>query len=214
MRRSLNFVTKCASLPVITLVSLALAGCSGAGGGASTPIGLSQALAATRNASEQTELYVANPTVNTVTVYPAQGSGKYRTISQGLIEPASLAFDASNNLYVANCGGCYDTSKSSVTVYAGGKSKLSRTITDGVVSPLSIVVDSTGNLYVANTGANTVTVYAPGSSTVSRTISSGISGPTRLAFDASGNLYVSNENNTVTVYGPGAGPSYARSPTA
>lgn len=132
-----------------------------------------------------------------VLVFAHDSSKILGTISTGVSDPQSLAFDASDTLYVA------DTNRNVVGVYPRGATMPLRKITSGVRTPTALGLDPSGNLYVANNTASTVTVYAPGKSKPSRTISSGISGPTTLTLDASGTLYVANRR-TVTVYAPGS----------
>lgn len=114
-----------------------------------------------------------------VTVYKPGGTTPYRTITDGISLPSTLAFDNGGNLYVANWGA--NMFRSTVSIYAPGQSIPSREIRKGIGYPLSMVFDSTGDLYVANSGPSTVTEYAPGSSDVERTIRSHVSTPTDLA---------------------------------
>ena len=150
----------------------------------------------TRVANTASNVYVADFSNSTVTVYSHTNGALIRTISQGIAKPDALAVDGSGNLYVSN--------ESDISVYAPGASVPSRTITDGVSLPLTIAIDASGKLYVGNWGTNSVTVYAAGSGGLLQTITSGIALARFLAFDAAGNLYVSNYNNsTVTVYASG-----------
>jgi sugar lactone lactonase YvrE len=157
----------------------------------------------TSGASKNGDLYVANATANTVTVYVPGSDSVLRTISQGVNGPDALAFDGAGDLYVANAGA------NTVTVYAAGTSSVLRTIDRGVNDPEALAFDDTGDLYVANAGANTVTIYAPGTSSVLRTISNGINVPDALAFSKAGDLQVGNvfgggySAGTVTSYAPG-----------
>jgi len=202
-----------------TLSAAVLSACGGTNGVISaTPVSVALPIGARHSsaslASPRTgagrNLYVANVSNNTVTVY-AQGRLR-RTISNGLWLPTDLAFDGAGNLYVANAGcpspDCYPNQKpSTVTVYAPGSERVRRTITAGLNLPNALAFDGAENLYVASNGGGTVTVYARGSKNVLRTISQGIQSPSALAFDRRGNLYVANQGNngfnTVTVYAPG-----------
>jgi hypothetical protein len=146
-------------------------------------------------------LYVANGYVN-VSVYERGGMSPERFIN--CFYPVSLAFDASDNVYVALAPGPYGGHKASVTVYTPGGKKTLRQISDGVSDPLALAVGTKGNLYVANFSQNYVDIYAPGSKKVLRTISQGISAPIALALEA-GYLYVADfASSTVSVYAPGA----------
>jgi sugar lactone lactonase YvrE len=100
-------------------------------------------------------IYVTNSAVvnNSVTVYPAGGSGEVRPIaniaghSTLLNGPGAIALDSSGKIYVANSGG-------SVTVYpvgSNGDVSPSATISGsstGLDHPTGIAVDSDDNIYV------------------------------------------------------------------
>lgn len=132
-----------------------------------------------------------------VLVFAHDSSKMLRTVSSGVSDPQSLAFDANGTLYVA------DTNLNVIGVFPHGETTPLRKITSGVRGPTALGFDAFGNLYVANNTASTVTVYPPGKSKPVRTIASGISGPTTLIIDASGTLYVANRR-TVTVYAAGS----------
>jgi DNA-binding beta-propeller fold protein YncE len=141
-------------------------------------------------------LYVANYSDNSVTVYAPGSSKVLRAISQGVKGPDALAFDGSGNLYVANAGG--NNAATWVTVYAPGSTSPSRRISRRSI-PVALAFDAFGNLYVA--GGRSVTVYGAGSNKVLRTISGGLRSPDALAFDS---LYVANLTGNVTVYAAGS----------
>ena len=68
-----------------------------------------------------------------------------------------MAFDASNNLFVAFSGS--STVVEYAPPYTGGALQ---TISSGLVDPVNVAVDqATGNLFVANIETNQVTIYAP-----------------------------------------------------
>jgi serine/threonine-protein kinase len=113
-------------------------------------------------------LFVANPGVNTVSVYPVGKFGNVPSLvtDSKLTVPSGIARDSAGRIYVANSGG--DT----ITVFAAGASGTpnpnamifgSRT---GLANPTGIALDSKGNIYVTNLGRNndaSVTVYPRGS---------------------------------------------------
>jgi DNA-binding beta-propeller fold protein YncE len=146
-------------------------------------------------------LYVANGYVN-VSIYEPGGVSPVRFIK--CFYPASLAFNASDDVFVALAPGPYGGHKASVTVYTPGGKKTFRQISDGVSDPVALAIGTSGYLYVANYSNNVVDVYAPGSTKVLRTISQEISGPVAVALNA-GYLYVANfVSSTVSVYAPGS----------
>lgn len=111
----------------------------------------------------------------------------------GLAEPASLAFDSSGNLYVAN------TQNSTVTKFLAGSTVASATYSAGLKYPHAVAIDTSGNLYVANYGNSTVVEFPLGSTTASAVYSAGVSSPVALTFDSAGNLYVvSQASNRVS----------------
>jgi len=145
-----------------------------------------------------------------IAVYPPGAVKPSRIITDGIAGPNSIAFDGSDNLYVANQGAysfnyCNLGAGSSVTVYAPGGASPTRTITNGIDGPCVLLVDAAGTLYVANAkGTEGVSVYAPGQSAPELTITNGIAGrPIGLAFDRTGNLYVLSTE--LSVYAPGSG---------
>jgi sugar lactone lactonase YvrE len=113
-----------------------------------------------------------------VTVYKPGTTSPYRTISEGISLPSTLALDSAGNLYVANWGA--NMFRSSISIYLPGQSSPIREINKGIGYPLSLTFDQAGNLYVANSALSTVTEYAPGSSEVERTIKKRIVSPTDL----------------------------------
>ncbi len=131
---------------------------------------------------------------------------------------ASIAFDTSGDLFVADTGSCCGTS--SIAVYAPGGTSPIRTITDGNGQyPAAMSFDENGNLYVATYCLNScgippaITEYAPDGTTPIRTVTEGLVGIVlAMTLDSSGNLYVANGGNrahsdpnpgNLVVYAPG-----------
>ena len=73
-----------------------------------------------------------------VTVYAPGGKRVLRKITAGISFPFALAFDGSDNLYVADYPDCADCTNSSVTVCAWGSTSVLRTITAGINSPIAL----------------------------------------------------------------------------
>jgi sugar lactone lactonase YvrE len=135
-----------------------------------------------------------------------------QTITDGIADPWSLAFDAQGNLYVGNANDPQSTG--TVTVYPAGQTSPSHTIKNLPGNPRALAVDSSGNLYVlgnAKVGCCGIEgfgrVYAPGGTKLIMKLSGVASFPGRPAFDSQGNFYVPNFSvfpGGIAVYAPGA----------
>jgi hypothetical protein len=133
------------------------------------------------------------------------------TITNGIFDPWSLAFDASGNLYAGSQNGTSPTGF--VTEYAPGGTSPSRTI-DLSGTPRGLVVDASDNLYVVgNAKAGCCSfqgfgaAYGPNGKKRLQKLTGVASFPGRPAIDAQGNLYVPNFDTfpgNVVVYAPGA----------
>ncbi|HEY2476116.1 MAG TPA: hypothetical protein VGI19_15115, partial [Candidatus Cybelea sp.] len=95
-------------------------------------------------------LYVADQNGGHVTVYTSTGRYLY-TISVDLKEPDAIAFDASQNLYVADLG------YNAVYFYPPGQLNPSKGI--AASCPNALVIGSGGNFYVADSCDNTVSIF-------------------------------------------------------
>jgi sugar lactone lactonase YvrE/uncharacterized protein (DUF2345 family) len=153
--------------------------------------------------------------------------------ANSLFALGGLAFDASGNLYVADCGNnrvlFYPAGSTTATrVYGQNGSFTSNTANNGGVSanslstPQGVALDSSGNLYVADEYNNRVLFYPAGSTTATRVYGQGgsfttntennggvsansLGQPYGLALDSSGNLYVGDyQNNRVLFYPAGS----------
>jgi sugar lactone lactonase YvrE len=153
-------------------------------------------------------LFVANAGNSTVTAYPLNdlATASPRRTSSGVNTPTglmSLAFDASGDLFVANCGSaCLGTGLGTVTEYAPPYTGAPiATISKDINAPLALAFDTSGDLFVANSGNGTVTEYPAGRYTAAPTVITTGLGPVALAFDPSGDLFVANAgDSTVTEY--------------
>ena len=160
-------------------------------------------------------LWVANAAANTVVEFSASQLASSGTptpavtiaASAGSLDgPLGLAFDFSNNLWVANANA------GSVVEFAAGQLAASGSPTPAVtlsasagsiVGPIGIAFDAGGDLWVANgnTGHNTVVMFAAAQLTVSgapvpsvvlSANAGSLASPAGLAFDNSQNLWVAN----------------------
>ena len=151
---------------------------------------------------------------NDGTVSEVTPTGTVSTFAVGFSAPIGLAFDAADNLYVANqssgtvskvpppagsvslfasgfsapIGLAFDAADN---LYVANQSSVSL-FASGFSEPGGLVFDTAGNLYVANFGNNKVSEVAPAGAVI--TYVSGFNQP-GLAFDAFGNLYVSNDGD-------------------
>ena len=115
--------------------------------------------------------------------------GAFGTIVSGLHYPSGLAFDSSNNLYVADysAGAIRRISASgALTTFAS------------LLIPYGLAFDNSGNLFVSHLGTTSNTNF----DTVSRitsdgtvsTFATGFTAPSGMAFDSTGHLYVANRD--------------------
>ena len=166
------------------------------------------------------QMYVANPSDNTITVYQSDWTGgdtsPLKTLSGPntmLDAPVSVAFDADQQMYVANA--------ESITVYASNWStgdtapvKILSGTSTALTRPSGLDFDSVGRMYVTNdgraagAGLGSVTVYAGDWATGDTAPVAQLSGPesklhrpSSLTFDEAGYMYVTNSFG-VTVYEP------------
>jgi DNA-binding beta-propeller fold protein YncE len=107
---------------------------------------------------------------------PATGS-IVRTITDGVEDAVSLAFDASGNFYVASSTG---SNEGIVSVYAPGATSPSYQIEQNDMYAKALLFDSKNDLYVVSPAG--IFEFAPGNSTPKRTIGQGIGNPWGAAF--------------------------------
>ena len=132
--------------------------------------------------------------------------------------PEGLAFDASGNLYIADCGnnrirvvntsGIINTVAGNATnVYAGDGIPATAT---GLNGPVGIAFDAAGNYYIADVQHHSVRVVDIATNLINTAAGDGTAGynndcispfvaqlnmPTGLAFDGLGNLFITDRNN-------------------
>jgi sugar lactone lactonase YvrE len=200
----------------VLLISLALAGCSGAGSTATkalpdSPAGLARRQSVDTSAAKTPNLYVANDSrPPSVTVYAPESSSPLRTLTVKE-PPVAMALDLEDDLFVAYFRSKLTGSITGVAKYLPKQTAPALQIVDGLgYKPLSLAFDANDDLYVGSENGfrDRVTVYAPGGTSQVRRISHGVWNPDALAFDGDGSLYVANHSNTiavddVTVYRPG-----------
>jgi hypothetical protein len=144
-------------------------------------------------------LYVANISGNSVTVYPKGQSSPSLTITDAVSSPYSVAVDSKGNVFVSNLG------NNTITAYAAGGTSAFETIAfNNYGQAVGINTDGSDNLWVACDSTNTVFEIKAGSSSVTNPGLTGTAGPIGVSFGPKGILYVSNFSTTnVTVYPSG-----------
>ena len=158
------------------------------------------------------DLYVADEGANEVSVF-APGATTPTSTLTGVDWPDALAIDAHGNLFVAN-NDPYGINNT-VSMFAPGSTTPTATLT-GISLPTALAVDASGNLYAADVrdheGDPPVAVFAPGATSPSNRLFGPAEG-SALALDSSGDLYVADsQEDTVSVYPPGARAPAPRSP--
>jgi len=121
-----------------------------------------------------------------VTLYHPNRDKPFRTITEGIDSPITLASGHNGLLFVANFPYTKRGRGSSVSVYTLD-GKLVRKITDGIFLPVSLAVDEEGHLYVANCRGcvsgktDSITVYSADGSQLLQTITNGVRSITTIA---------------------------------
>jgi hypothetical protein len=178
--------------------------------------------------------YVSNAPasgLHAITEYSSGSNGNVSPIraisgsNTGLTGADGLFINASGDLYVANCTGCFQSSGTmdAVLEFAPGAngnvapiSTLSGPNT-GLAGTTNLTFDAAGDLLVtSSTGAPGILIFAPGAtgnvaptSTISGS-NTGISQPECVVVDSTGAIYVCNAAaNTITVYAPGSSGNIA-----
>lgn len=169
-------------------------------------------------------LWVANGKANTVVQFSASQLGSGQTpapiaasatptpsitigaSSGSLNGPLAIAFDGSDNLWVANANAGTVVEFTAAQLAASGTptpAVILSAAAGSIVGPVGLAFDFNGNLWVANgnTGHNTVVEFsasqltasgAPTPAVVLSASAGSLASPTGLAFDNSGNLWVAN----------------------
>jgi sugar lactone lactonase YvrE len=146
------------------------------------------------DASAQVNVFAGDPSAGEI-----DGSGAQARFWQ----PAGVACDSSNNLYVTDSRGNQIrkiTPAGQVITIAPGSSQFS--------NPQGIAIDAAGNVYVVNTSASTIDKITPDGAVAVFVGSTNVTGsddgngtaarfknPTGLGIDPAGNLYVSDTGN-------------------
>lgn len=220
------------SIGVASLIATALSliGCAQAGqlppgqaSQASLPLGQAK-----KNHCTTPCIYLTNLLNSSVTIYSEKANGNVAPTGSlsgsntELDAPEALAFDAANNIYVANNRS--DDAPGSVTVYSAGSqgnvAPIAQIAGQGtgyrLTNPSGVALDAAGDIYVSGFTSNSISVYAPGASgnpTPIRYLSGSnvaLNEPSYVYVSPKGKLYVSNlMGKSVNVYAPGANGNVA-----
>jgi DNA-binding beta-propeller fold protein YncE len=144
---------------------------------------------------------IATDGISGVSVWDARTLALLNTVNATY--PTSVAVDAYDDIYVANCGG-------SVGIFSPGGGRQIGAIGDKAGGACLVAADRSGNIYVVD-AYRLIEVYAPGKrpGTVRllRSLRQGLSNPYAMAFGPTGDAYVANypiyqKTGSVVVFGP------------
>lgn len=171
------------------------------GGGLNRPFGLAF--------NAQNDLFATNYYAGTISeIYP---SGAVTTFASGLTNPASMAFDAEGNMYVAQSAGQYAVVKISsngvVTpfVLSGGYGG------NGLFNmPYGMAINSSGTIFVSDATTSSVESITPSGGVSNFVASGGVFDPdSQMEFGPDGNLYAAALNYVYQVSPTGVPTEFA-----
>jgi sugar lactone lactonase YvrE len=171
-------------------------------------------------------IFVANPTANSLSVFPAASKGNVPSLFTRtfLAQPTGITY-WKGNLYVTNTGGPGGYSVRAYPVSGGRRPAPLFTISGKqLIIPQGVALDSAGNIYVVNGGIESgdqssdppsVTIYRAGSKGHDAPMArirgpkTGLKYSQAIALDSHGYIYVSNQGqdekpDSITVYSPGS----------
>jgi hypothetical protein len=194
--------------PFVALaIAALLSGCSGASPVPSTSLSGAAPAQSNRdivdvdavNALHGNQTIVADGLDDAVGVYGARGR-RNALLTAGLNQPAGIATDSAEKLYVANCG------DSNVLIYPKPYTAVATTLQESNECPNGVAVSNAGIVAVFNSpplsgGVGNVAIYAKGATSPCATVKNpNLEIPRYGAFDASGNLFVDGFNSSGTTF--------------
>jgi hypothetical protein len=129
---------------------------------------------------------VAGASFNTAQIIKYTPPALDGVFATGFASADGLAFDAANNLYVADS---VNGTISKITPSGGGT-----TFASGLNIPMGLAFDSQGNLYEVDNGTGSVNKFSP--TGVKSTFASGLNDPRGVAVDSQNNVYVTDGGPT------------------
>ena len=142
--------------------------------------------------SPRGDVFIANHTGASVTLYPGGDPAQARVITGGgIFEPFSIAIDGQGNAWVGN--GAIDTSvKGSLTRISPDGAPTGPFVIDRMRSPQGMAFDSAGDLWVASLVDQTVTRIGPSGQVKGRFRSPSMSAPGASPSTARDNVWVAS----------------------
>jgi hypothetical protein len=154
---------------------------------------------------QKSAVYVANlmggsTNKGSITIYKAGATNPSLTITEGLVNPYSVAVDSKGNLFVTNLD-----SNSIVGYRAGAKSPFETIDFSSYGQAGGLATDQKNNLWIANGFGDQVDEIPAGSATPQNTGLSGLNGPGDVSVGQENTLFASNfSGGAVSVYRDGS----------
>jgi sugar lactone lactonase YvrE len=169
--------------------------------GTITPLGSGFTAPSAIAAGPAGNIYVADKTANTVTVFAA-GSGTGTVLSTGtltLSAPGGVAVDSAGNVYIADTG---NSRIVEVPVINGALAPASSVAyTAGLKAPAGLAFGASGALYIADTGNKRLLAVSNLGGTLNfaepQAYGTGLTTPASVAVDLNGNVFVADTGNNV-----------------
>ncbi len=134
-------------------------------------------------------VYLADPTNNTIQKWNATTHQLTVLVSSGLSSPFGVAVDSAGNVYIA------DTGHNAIKEWRVSTQTVTTLVSSGLSGPEGVDVDAAGNVYIADTGHSAIKEWRVSNRTVTTLASSGLNRPDGVAVDGAGNVYIADTGN-------------------